>query len=58
MRKELLKLLACPRCKGELEYRKRTRELVCSRDRLAFPVRDSVPVLLLSDARPLDSGER
>jgi len=57
MNKKLLRLLVCPVCKGKLEYRKRDAELVCLQDRLAFPVRKGVPVLLQMDARPLGSDK-
>ena len=54
----LLELLVCPICKGTLELvrdpAQRPLELVCHADRLAFPVRDGIPVMLESEARPLD----
>lgn len=53
----LLEILACPICKGKLEYRRESDELVCRADRLAFPVRDGVPVMLAEEARPLEPGE-
>ena len=53
MKKKLQSLIVCPVCKGQLVYQSRRRELVCKTDRLAFPVRHGVPVLLLSDARHL-----
>lgn len=55
MNEALLKLLACPSCKQGLQYRADEQELVCTRERLAFPVRDGIPVLLLMDARALDA---
>lgn len=53
MKKKLQSILACPVCKGDLSYQPRTKELVCKKDKLAFPVRHGVPVLLVSDARRL-----
>jgi uncharacterized protein len=54
----LLALLVCPACKGPLELRRDERqhaaELVCPADRLAFPVRDGIPVMLEGEARTLD----
>lgn len=54
----LLNLLVCPLCKGSLEHRRPPQqanpELVCAADRLAFPVRDGIPVLLEHEARALD----
>ncbi len=54
----LINLLVCPVCKGPLEMRRdealRPLELVCPADRLAFPLRDGIPVMLESEARSLD----
>jgi hypothetical protein len=53
----LMELLVCPICKGPLTHDRRDRktlELHCPADRLAFPVRDGVPVMLESEARILD----
>ena len=53
----LTELLVCPLCKGPLELRRdedlRSRDLVCPVDRLAFPIRDGMPVMLESEALPL-----
>lgn len=57
MNMALLEILACPVCKGKLEYRREAQELVCRADRLAYPVRDDVPVMLVEEARELDPGE-
>lgn len=51
----LLELLVCPICKGPLNYRRDTAELVCAPDRLAFPIRDGIAVMLESEARSLSS---
>ncbi len=53
----LLDILVCPICKGPLVYRKTEKELVCKADRLAFPVRDDIPVMLEEEARKLDPEE-
>ena len=58
MNKSLLQILVCPVCKGQLRYNKRTYELECSQDRLAFPIRDGVPILLTMDARHLSTQKR
>jgi hypothetical protein len=50
---ELLAILVCPKCKGELEYRKDEPSLVCANCRLRYPVRDGIPILLIDDALPL-----
>jgi len=52
----LLELLVCPKCKGELRYEQSPESLVCERDRLRFDVRDNIPVLLIDEARPLESS--
>jgi uncharacterized protein YbaR (Trm112 family) len=57
MDKKLLDILACPLCKGSLEYRESAKELVCRADRLAFPVRDGVPVMLEEEAREMTTDE-
>jgi uncharacterized protein YbaR (Trm112 family) len=54
MDSRLLELLVCPICKGPLEWRRETAELVCHADRLAYPVRDGIAVMLESEARALD----
>ena len=55
---KLLDILACPLCKGEVKYDKEKSELVCKFDGLAFPVRDSIPVMLENEARTLTTDER
>lgn len=53
----LLDILVCPMCKGPLVYRKAHAELVCKTDRLAFPIRDDIPVMLEEEARKLPPDE-
>lgn len=57
MDKKLLDILACPICKSPLDYHQEQQELVCKADRLAFPIRDGIPVMLADEARQLDAGE-
>jgi len=57
MDKKLLEILVCPLCKGKLHYDKSAQELLCRVDRLAFPVRDGIPVMLEQEARPLPADE-
>ena len=54
---KLLKIVACPVCKGKLNYDKEKAELVCRADRLAYPIQDDIPVLLESRARTLSLEE-
>ena len=57
MDKKLLEILACPICKGPLVYREKAAELICKADRLAYPIRDDIPVMLEDEARPLTEEE-
>lgn len=57
MDKKLLDILACPVCKGPLLYRKEQQELICKIDRLAYPIRDDIPVMLEDEARALPADE-
>lgn len=57
MDKKLLDILACPVCKGALIYNKENNELICKVDRLAYPVRDDIPVMLEDEARALPADE-
>ncbi|MFL5575473.1 MAG: Trm112 family protein [Gemmatimonadaceae bacterium] len=50
---QLLAILVCPRCKGELEYREQESSLVCHACALRYPVRDDIPVMLIDEATPL-----
>jgi len=54
---KLLEILVCPLCKGKLLYKKEAGELVCKADRLAFPVKDDIPVMLEEEARTLRPDE-
>jgi uncharacterized protein len=51
----LMDLLVCPVCKGPLSHDHATHELVCAADRLAFPLRDGMAVMLEGEARSLDA---
>jgi len=53
----LLEILACPVCKGPLLARRDPELLVCRFDRLAFPVRDGIPVMLEAEARVLTADD-
>lgn len=53
MDRKLLDILVCPLCKGPLVFLKDKQELVCKGDRLAYPVRDGIPVMLEQEARTL-----
>lgn len=55
--KKLLEILACPVCKGKLIYQAESNELICAFDRLAFPIREHIPVMLENEAREMTSEE-
>jgi len=51
----LLEILACPKCKGEQDYRTSPDEvLVCGACKLVYEVRDSIPIMLIDEAKPLE----
>lgn len=54
---KLLDILVCPLCKGPLVYKKDAQELVCKPCRLAYPIRDGIPVMLEDEARQLPPEE-
>lgn len=57
MNAELLDILVCPICKGPLKYDKKAKELICRADKLAFPIRDDIPVMLEEEARKVELEE-
>ncbi|MCB1976722.1 MAG: Trm112 family protein [Nitrosomonas sp.] len=48
---KLLDILVCPVCKGPLLYKKQEKELICKADRLAFAIKDGIPIMLEDEAR-------
>ena len=53
----LLEILVCPLCKGPHDHLKDKQELVCKADRLAYPIRDGIPVMLDEEARAMSAEE-
>ncbi|MBM3490332.1 MAG: Trm112 family protein [Alphaproteobacteria bacterium] len=53
---KLLELLVCPLTKGPLRYDREREELVSEQARLAYPIRDGIPIMLVEEARSLDAG--
>jgi len=54
---KLLEILVCPVCKGPLTYEKSQQELICKADRLAYAIKDGIPVMLQAEARELAATE-
>lgn len=57
MDKRLLDVLVCPVCKGPLVYIKDANELICKGDRLAYPIKDDIPIMLEEEAREMAPDE-
>ena len=55
MEARLLDILVCPVCKGPLEYNKTSQELICKPDRMAFPIRDGIPIMWADQARKIEA---
>jgi uncharacterized protein YbaR (Trm112 family) len=54
---KLIEILVCPLCKGPLVWKRDALELICKGDRLAFPVKSDIPVMLEEEARTLGPEE-
>ena len=55
LRKDLLEILACPKCKGAVHLSEEEDGLICEACRVKYPIRDEIPVMLIDEAIPLDS---
>ncbi len=51
--KDLIEILACPKCKGDLIYKETENFLVCEKCRLMYPIKDDIPVMIIEEAEPL-----
>jgi len=54
---KLLDIIACPVCKGKLAYHKENNELICKFDHLAYPIKEGIPALLVTEARKVSVNE-
>ena len=52
---ELKEILACPRCKGELEFREAEEKIICNACKLVYRIEDGIPVMLVDEAKPLSA---
>lgn len=55
MDSKLLDILVCPLCKASIEYHKVEQELVCNKCKLAYPIDDGIPVMLIDEARKIEN---
>ena len=53
--KELLEILVCPKCKGELHLNQTEDGLICKRCRLLYEIREDIPIMLIDEAKNLDA---
>ncbi|MEO0135973.1 MAG: Trm112 family protein [candidate division WOR-3 bacterium] len=54
LKRELLEILCCPKCKGDLTYDQQRQELLCLTCRLAYPIKDDIPIMLIDEARKIE----
>jgi uncharacterized protein YbaR (Trm112 family) len=52
--KELLEILVCPSCKGDLSYDEKNQELICFKSKLGYKINDGIPIMLIDEARKLN----
>jgi hypothetical protein len=53
LNKELLDILACPKCKGDLELTPQESGLICRQCELVYPIKEEIPIMLIEEAYPL-----
>lgn len=53
---ELLKILVCPKCKKDIQLSENQDSLICQACRLKYEIRDDIPIMLIDEAVPIDSG--
>lgn len=58
MKTSQLEKLVCPICKGPLQHDAKAQELICDNDKLAYPIRDGIPIMLKNDARSLSEPDQ
>ena len=52
---ELLDILACPKCKGDIHLNETKDGLICDRCKLVYEIRDDIPIMLIDEAKPIES---
>jgi len=56
--KELLEVLACPQCKGDIRLNERQDGLICEKCRLVYEIKDGIPIMLIEEAKPWNEGDQ
>ncbi len=54
LRKELLEILACPKCKGDIYLNEPGNGLICDKCRLLYEIKDDIPIMLIDEAKPME----
>jgi uncharacterized protein YbaR (Trm112 family) len=54
---ELLEILACPKCKGDIYLNETENGLICEKCRLVYEIKDDIPIMLIEEAKPLAAGQ-
>jgi len=54
IKKELLDILACPKCKGEIRLNRSEDGIICEHCRLVYEIKDDIPIMLIDQAKPLE----
>ena len=52
--KKLLEILACPKCKGDIEYNPDRNKLICHKCKLAYRIEDDIPIMLIDEAEKIE----
>ena len=53
---ELLDILVCPKCKGQIRLNKKKNGLLCDQCRLLYEIKDDIPIMLIEEAKPVEAG--
>ncbi len=58
IKKELLDILACPKCKGDIVYDEERDRLICHNCKIYYEIKDGIPIMLIEEAKPLEEEKR
>jgi len=58
IKKELLDILACPKCKGDIVYDEERDRLICQNCKVYYEIKDGIPIMLIEEAKPLEEEKR